>query len=345
MFKEDADPVKDTLKRNTIVRVSMSWALPRPDDRVEYQLWTTPKDEVSRPLLQNFREVANALGKHAQFTPHMYIYDGMFAGCQDSEGNNQCYTLCTNSGRYCATDPDEDLDRGISGADVVTESLRRLCIWREYGEDDGVGMPWWDYIGEFLYRCDTTDFFANMDCITDSMTRAGVDPDKIQTCMDDAGGLTDNTPNRILDHELLARETSGVVILPSFYVNNAPLRGALTVGEVFEAICSGYAPGSEPDACKKCNPCDNVQACVVLGHCPGAPGSLDTVSVPVFMGTLVGVVLCFGLLGIIQYQRAQRQMRAQVRGIMAEYMPIDANTKVESVGITDDDDELHIEIS
>jgi PA domain len=346
MFKQDADPIKEKLKQNTIVRMSMSWALPRPDDRVEYDLWTTPKDEVSRPLQQNFREVANALGKHAQFTPHMYIYDGIFAGCQGAEGEDQCYNLCTNSGRYCATDPDDDLDSGISGADVVTESLRRLCIWKEYGEDDGVGMPWWDYVDEFLYRCDSSDYFTNDDCIEDCMKRSGIDSGKIKQCMADSGGLTENSENSILEAELSARETAGVVILPSFFVNNAPLRGALTVAEVFDAICAGYATGSEPTACKKCNTCDNVPKCVVQGHCPGAVDSLDTVSMPVFMGTLLAVVICFGLLGIVQWQRSQRQMRAQVRGIMAEYMPIDANNKVESVGIpTDDDDDFGVEIS
>ena len=149
MYKQDADPIKEVLKRNTIVRMQMSWALPRPDSRVEYELWTTPKDDVSRPLQRNFREVAKALGEHAQFTPHMYVYDGLFAGCQGSDGENQCYNLCTNDGRYCATDPDDDLDSGISGADVVRESLRRLCIWKEYGKD-GIGVPWWEYVGAFI---------------------------------------------------------------------------------------------------------------------------------------------------------------------------------------------------
>jgi hypothetical protein len=324
----------------------MSWALPRPDDRVEFSLWTTPKDLVSRPLQTNFREVANALGKHAQFTPHMYIYDGLFAGCQGPEGENQCYSLCTNSGRYCATDPDDDLDTGISGADVVTESLRRLCIWKKYGEPDGIGMPWWDYVGEFLDRCDSNDNFTSEDCIQDCMKRSGVDSELIKKCMADSGGLAENVENAVLEDELTAREAAGVVILPSFFVNNAPLRGALTVAEVFDAICAGYAVGSEPDACKKCNSCDDVQQCVVAGHCPGSPDSFDTVSFPVFMGTLAGVVICFGLLGIIQWQRAQRQMRAQVRGIMAEYMPIDANNKAETVGIpSDDDDDFGVEIS
>ncbi len=67
-----------------------------------------------------------------------------------------------------------DLDKGISGGDVVTESLRRICIWKEYGKD-GVGLPWWDYVDEFLYRCDAEDFFTNEDCIKDAMKHANIE--------------------------------------------------------------------------------------------------------------------------------------------------------------------------
>jgi hypothetical protein len=316
--------------------MEMAWALPRPDSRVEYELWTTPKDLVSQPLQRTFREVAVALGKHAQYTPHMYIYDGLFAGCQGPDGENQCYNLCTNNGRYCATDPDDDLDKGISGGDVVTESLRRLCIWQEYGKD-GVGLPWWDYVDEFLYRCDGAEFFTSDDCIKDAMTHANVDYGKIKGCMDDAGGVEGAGENTILEDELTAREAAGVVILPSFFVNQAPLCGALTTSEVFEAICSGYAAGSEPDVCLKCNKCDDIQTCVTLGHCPGS-GNMDTVSTPVFVGALLSVVIIFSCIGLIQWQRSQRQMRAQVRGILAEYMPLDKNNKVGTVGLADDDD-------
>ena len=39
------------------------------------------------------------------------------------DGQNQCYNLCTNNGRYCATDPDDDLDSGISGVGRAPISL------------------------------------------------------------------------------------------------------------------------------------------------------------------------------------------------------------------------------
>lgn len=343
MFKQDADPIKEAVKKDTVVRMEMAWALPRPDARVEYELWTTPKDLVAQPLLQNFREFAVSLGEHAQFTPHMYIYDGLFAGCRGDDGESQCYNLCSNDGRYCATDPDDDLDRGISGADVVVESLRRLCIWKTYG-DDGIGLPWWDYVVEFFARCDAEEFFTNEDCIKDVMTRSNIDFGKVQKCMDNAGGTDGDNENTILEAELENRENSGVVILPSFFVNQAPIRGALTTSEVFEAICSGYATGSEPTVCTKCMKCDDARTCVTLGHCPGA-GSMDSVSMPVFAGSLLAIVVIFSCLGLIQWQRSQRQMRQQVRGILAEYMPLDENNKVESVGYEEDEDDEGLQMS
>eukprot|EP00980_Cylindrotheca_fusiformis_P008249 scaffold1736_cov127-Cylindrotheca_fusiformis.AAC.63 len=338
MFKQDADPIKEAIKvNNTSVRVAMSWLLPRPDSQVEYQLWTTPKDPVSVPLLKSFREVANALAGRARFTPHMYMYDGVFAGCHDSDGNDECFGLCTNKGRYCASAATDE--NGVTGADIVEESLRRICIWNEYGKD-GVGMPWWNYIDEFLYRCDgkKSSLFKNMDCIKDAMKRAEVDPDRIDKCIETAGGLEDGQ-NTILDEELKNRQEAGVVILPSFFVNKAPLRGALTTGEVFEAICSAYAHGSEPTVCKSCLSCHDLHNCVAIGHCPGAKGSMDNVSVPVFAVSLLSVVVCFGALGFIQWRRSQNQMNEQMRQIMAEYKPIDKNQQVESVGLTDDDEE------
>merc|ERR1712194_946624 len=113
------DPIKETLMTDQIVRLKMSWALPRPDAKVKYSLWTTPKEMISLPIQKEFRHVAKALGEHAQFTPHMYIYDGVVSGCRSLEGENVCYSLCTNEGRYCATDPDDNLEAGISGADVI----------------------------------------------------------------------------------------------------------------------------------------------------------------------------------------------------------------------------------
>jgi hypothetical protein len=126
MFKHDADIIKAELIANRPVQIEMSWNLPSPDDRVEYDLWTTPSDVVSKDFLRSFKVIAEALGDHAYFTPHMYIYDGIRSQCQGNNGQNYCANLCTNNGRYCSTDPDNDLDKGVSGADVSVMYLEYL---------------------------------------------------------------------------------------------------------------------------------------------------------------------------------------------------------------------------
>ena len=63
MFKTDADQVKDVLKNNNPVQIEMAWSLPRPDDRVEYDLWTAPTDPVSKDFMTHFQPVAEALGE------------------------------------------------------------------------------------------------------------------------------------------------------------------------------------------------------------------------------------------------------------------------------------------
>jgi hypothetical protein len=103
MFKVDADKVKDELMANHPVQIEMSWKLPNPDNRVEYDLWTVPKDPASQDFLTTFKPLAVALGDRAYFTPHQYIYDGVRSHCQGNDGENFCYNLCTNNGRYCAT--------------------------------------------------------------------------------------------------------------------------------------------------------------------------------------------------------------------------------------------------
>lgn len=330
MFKRDADKVKEQLMDDHPVQLEMAWSLPTPDDRVEYDLWTVPTDVVSRSFLQQFRPIAEKLGDRAYFTPHMYIYDGVRTHCQGNDGENFCYNLCTNNGRYCATDPDNDLEKGISGADVVKESLRRLCIWKHYGEQDGVGMIWWNYIEQFFNKCSSPDFFMNQDCVKDCYKHAGVDGDKIDRCMIDSGGTEKDVPNVFLDLEIAAQTERGVVVLPTAFVNTAPIRGQLSSNSIFHAICAGYAAGTTPKICEQCAACSDPTACVSSnGKCSGSYGGggspPGTVSSGTFSTSMLMVIAIFGGVGYWHYKKTRDDMRQQVRGILAEYMPLEDN--------------------
>eukprot|EP00934_Nitzschia_sp_Nitz4_P003176 Nitzschia sp. Nitz4//scaffold51_size120721//100226//102166//NITZ4_003744-RA/size120721-snap-gene-0.24-mRNA-1//1//CDS//3329553913//3166//frame0 len=326
MFKVDADLIKDEVMLGNPVQLEMSWALPTPDDRVEYDLWTVPTDTVSRPFLQNFKPISQALGKKAYFTPHMYIYDGARTHCQGVEGENFCANLCTNYGRYCATDPDNDLEKGISGADVVRESLRRLCIWKHYGEEDGVGLVWWDYIAKFDELCSDPEFFMQEACVKDACKKSKVDKDVIDKCMEESGGLTGDNENELLELEIGYQTERGVVVLPTAFVNTVAIRGQLSSDSVFKAICAGYADGTTPSICQKCSSCSDSVACVTNGgKCSSgsSAASSGTVSSHTYVTSMLMIIAIFGGAGYWHYNKTREEMRDQVRGILAEYMPLE----------------------
>lgn len=331
MFKHDADKVKEELTHNRPVRLEMQWSLPHPDSRVEYDLFSSPTDPVSHEFFNEFKPIAQALQHHAYFTPHMYVFDGVRSQCHGMNGENQCFNLCSNNGRYCAMDPDKNLDEGVSGYDVVKESLRRHCIWSNYGEKDGIGEKWWDYVHEFNHRCGKMEFFNNEDCIRDAMKHSHVDADLIERCMDNSGGLDNDGANSFLDAELKAQTDLGVVIMPTAFVNKVAIRGSMTVSNIFQAICAGFAHGSEPHICNSCSHCGDAAACVKRGHCTAKMGGAyhaaegvpkGSVSTNSFYSWMLFVVAAFSVAGVWHYKKSRDDMREQVRTILADYMPL-----------------------
>ena len=328
MFKLDAEKVIEQVKdKDQMVQMEMSWSMPNPDQDVEYDLFTVPSETVSKDFQKSWRTIAKKMGKSMQFTPHQFIYDGVKSNCHTEDGKNLCYNLCTNKGRYCATDPDNDLDEGISGADVVRESLRRICIWKEYGEGDGIGLKYWDYISEFLYRCDTPKNFASTKCYKDAAKHAKIKTKKIDACIAKSGGTDIDKANDLLEEQISSQTDKGVVILPTMFVNSVPLRGGLSTYNVFNAICAGFYEGSAPKLCQQCSGCGDIETCVSKGRCTssgssGGAGS-DGVSKRTFGLTLLFLCSAFGAVGYLHWRRTREEMRDQVRGILAEYMPLE----------------------
>jgi len=211
---------------------------------------------------------------------------------------------------------------------VIRESLRRLCIWKSYGEEDGIGEVWWNYIAEFFDRCNTPDFFMNEDCVNDAYKHAGVDAELINNCISNSGGLEGGT-NAILDLEITTQTARGVVVVPTAFVNTAALRGQLSVSNVFAAICAGFADGTVPDVCDQCAACRDPVQCVQTGYCPGiavdpkAKARSAGVSTHTFAVSMLFVIAVFGGVGYWHYNKSREEMRDQVRGILAEYMPLE----------------------
>jgi hypothetical protein len=328
LFKQDADVIKQRLQQNSIVQVKMAWSIPAPDDRVEWELWSSPTEMTSRNFQSGFKSEIVALGKSQYFTPHFYIYDGISSQCHG--GSSSCGSLCTNHGLYCALDPDGNLDEGTSGADVVVESLRRLCIWQHYGAEDGIGTKYWDYMTTFLDTCDEGSghfpTITDSSCADSAMKKHKIDSKMVDQCMQDSGGYTLDQTNTKLAGEIQYKDQLGVIIVPSVYVNNVVQRGAVTSNSVFNMICSGFLDGTQPEICQECMYTNDMHKCVNgggSGNDSNGGGSGGGVSSGGLVVALIFVIA--GLLGagFYYYKKTQREMRDQVRGILAEYMPLD----------------------
>jgi len=364
MVKTDADLIKEYLfcgKRtqdptwtcpsepptDLYIQAQLEYSLPDPDERVEWSLWTTSVDEVATVFVESFKETAVALGSHQLFSPHFYTYNGSDYGCRKA---NECGNLCTNGGRYCAPDPDGAFDRGVSGADVVKENVRRTCIWQLYGssknlpEDDpnrGLGIPWWDYVSGFWHACGCDDCvlrgdFSSPTCVESAMLTAKIDPGPVNDCIALSGGFADDADNSILDAEIAELTKNGIYQIPECLVNTQQIVGGLDTANVLNAICEGFSDGDEPRACD-CLPQVAFPAAYedCISNLPEVPPVKSTVTsgskksqqsgLEWWAVVLVCLAVVFSMLvaGLFYWKTTQTHMRDQVRGILAEYMPLD----------------------
>ncbi|KZV50555.1 vacuolar-sorting receptor 3 [Dorcoceras hygrometricum] len=253
--KNFGERLKKAISGGDMVNLNLDWreAVPHPDDRVEYELWTNSNDECGvkcdmlMEFVKDFKGAAQILekGGYTQFTPHYITWY-----CpQAFTISKQCKSQCINHGRYCAPDPEEDFSSGYDGKDVVLENLRQLCVFR-VAKEAGKSWIWWDYVTDFQIRCPMKEKKYNKECADGVIKSLGLDLKKIEKCM---GNPDDDSDNSVLKEEQDAQVGKGsrgdVTILPTVVVNNRQYRGKLEKGSVLKAICSGFEETTEPSVC------------------------------------------------------------------------------------------------
>ena len=156
--KSLGDNIKQALSSGAMVNVNLDWreALPHPDERVEYEFWTSsndecgPKCESEINFVKSFKGAAQLLEQKGftKFTPHYITWY-----CPEAFLlSQQCKSQCINNGRYCAPDPELDFKRGYNGRDVVIQNLRQACFFKVANESRKP-WQWWDYVTDFSIRC------------------------------------------------------------------------------------------------------------------------------------------------------------------------------------------------
>ncbi|KAL8172275.1 hypothetical protein V2J09_024079 [Rumex salicifolius] len=253
--KSFGETLKKSFDKGDLINVNLDWreAVPHPDDRVEYELWTTSNDECGvkcemlMSFIKEFKGASQILekGGYTQFTPHYITWY-----CpQAFTKSKQCTSQCINHGRYCAPDPEQDFSKGYEGKDVVLENLRQLCVFKVANESKKPWV-WWDYVTDFQIRCPMKEKKYNKECANGVLKSLGLDIKDIDKCMGDPTSDSENTLLKQEQEAQIGKGTRGdVTILPTLVVNNRQYRGKLERGAVMKAICSGFEETTEPAAC------------------------------------------------------------------------------------------------
>jgi len=226
--------------------ITLEWDLPRKDNLVEWQLWSSSDSEGV--FKKNFAITAKKLQYQTLFTPHYFIWDGQKWGCTVGE---ICGDQCTQGGFYCNPDPDHSLFNGVSGRDVVEENLRELCVWEQATQQNNTGL-WWDYVVKFATECHpgetpVPDKF-NLACSERVQTAIPkLDVGMTRDCV--RNSWKGSVRNTKLDIELDRRGELKILTLPTAIVNDVLLRGGVTPLSILSSICAGYVAGRAPKLC------------------------------------------------------------------------------------------------
>jgi len=314
MLKSDADAVKEALKTQETVKVEMQWPMPTSSDRVEVEFWsafesikTVRKFHAHQDLLDGLQRIIGAFRDRVSFSPYMIV-------------NN----YCSNSSGYCfpqgSSSPGPGTFVSRTSSSAVTESLRRMCIWKEYGADDGIGLKWWSYAEYFLRECTTKISDKNKKCIEKQYAANGIDGNFVDRCVAENSGPTIGFNHSLLENEMSLRNHrwgEETMASPTFVVNGVQIRGQTSLRNVFNAICAGYKDGEEPIICTQCFDCKGgmrtVSSCmsgyVSRERCTAAfeskshsqispsPLSQENRTSDFFLGCMVGLALGCTIIG------------------------------------------------
>lgn len=267
--KSEGDRLEAAVSDGTKIMVELSWNMPHPDNHVEWEFWTSSGDINSATFLEEFREPSLALGNSVTFQPNYGIIDGAWYTC-DKPGLS-CKRQCSNSGRYCAEDPDHDLKHGVDGIDVVQENLRQICIYQHANSTSNPQL-WWDYVAQFAATCTGKGTLTEA-CSSAVMLKVGVDAVAVGSCVTSSGGSDyEGSVNKLLEAQIARSHKYGVAITPAIRINDKNYHGSfacpapvhLGTCPVLSAICSGFS--TAPGPCKTDYCWGKVDAC---GMCDG----------------------------------------------------------------------------
>jgi len=301
--------------KDDAVIAELDWNIPSKDI-VVMDLWMSPANKEAAEFLRGFNPVADALMINLQFIPHYDMFD------LEMDYNNSCYEKNT----FCAEDPDGA--GPITGKDVVTESLRQLCVWdvnaKKVKGDNAYNniksrtvfhsTAYWKYVAAFADNCqlkseDPTKLFGTKECSEGVMNEVGIDVEEVNDCM------------KVEADILLKLQIANTAWGPfALRINGWRYAGPIEPDLVRKAVCSGFEV--EPDECVQMQMIENEAAISDKGmDVPWSSVILTIIGTILF---LVGFsyLCCSRAFKEYAKQMLQEEVSVQVSNRLAEYQSL-----------------------
>eukprot|EP00746_Dinoflagellata_sp_MGD_P164439 gnl/MRDRNA2_/MRDRNA2_93065_c0_seq1.p1 gnl/MRDRNA2_/MRDRNA2_93065_c0~~gnl/MRDRNA2_/MRDRNA2_93065_c0_seq1.p1 ORF type:complete len:517 (+),score=84.73 gnl/MRDRNA2_/MRDRNA2_93065_c0_seq1:94-1551(+) len=305
--RQDGKRLIDAVKRPQPIIAELAWDIPM-NHFVTMDLWMSSASRQTTGFLREFRENAKELGDNLHFVPHFHVFS------MPADYNELC---SDGTGRFCAEDPDGS--GPVTGAMVLREDVRQLCILETTGElvneqvnpkTRGYHYSWWDYVTEFNTRCPVHGLDENSrfgDACAQKVLGGirGIDREKIERCI---ATRTD---------AMLEHERTNIAWSPhAIRINGWRYKGQLDPDLATRALCSGFVV--KPKECESLLEArQNIE-------------TKEIISVGVSFGTFAAFLLLLVILLLVVLLLYRRFLSKQVHGVMREEVMLEVAKEMES---------------
>ncbi|GBG29554.1 Vacuolar-sorting receptor 1 [Hondaea fermentalgiana] len=225
-----------------------------------------------------------------------------------------CDGICINEGRYCQpsiTLSATDSTYTVSGALLVQESLRQICLMQQVSADAGLVKNFFTYLREMELNCLTSSTSLTESCSEARQTSNGFDASVTATCVTNSGTTGENT---ILENIMRTPqeyiEDLDIIKAPSYRVNDVTIPFSNSWGNMLSAICASIS-GTSPDFCSCIYNDDSAELRSddnLLSKCFGIASSGSTTvesssNAGLIAGVVIAVVVVLGAAGFLVYRR------------------------------------------
>ena len=224
------------------IKLEVKFENENKEDKVKYDIWYSPDQEIAYYFLNDFKNYQDALGEKAVLGIHFFTYPYY----DYKPDNKQVINNCFGSGLYCSK-PGKSGE--INGNEILKESLRQKCIYKyayENKDKNKINL-FWNYIQMFHKNCVS---FGKMDlsCSENVQKFLSIPINDIQKCYNDSfiGEEKEKNnndyeivlKNSIFDSEYELRKKNFITKSPSITINDRLYLGRFKADSIFDSLCS-----------------------------------------------------------------------------------------------------------